>query len=145
MQLKMKCKSKNALIWCEEKSDGYIYELEFCLHQRLKQIRALTALRWWRPSFRLSRTRTRSSKTCTHTSGRTRTRLQALVSRTRLLTFPSSSFLPTVRSWSVSRRLLTCFLELKKRWRTSRTLTPQWCKCRPRDRENSGTCWRLPA
>lgn len=66
---------RDALIWCEQKSDEYIYGLEFCLHQRLKQIRALTALRWWRPSFRLSRTRTRSSKTCTHTSGRTHTRL----------------------------------------------------------------------
>lgn len=64
---------RDALIWCEQKSDEYIYGLEFCLHQCLKQIRALTALRWWRPSFRLSRTRTRSSKTCTHTSGRTRT------------------------------------------------------------------------
>lgn len=69
----MKCKSKDALIWCEQKSEGCVDELEFRLHQRLKRIRAPTALRWWRPSFRLSRTRTRSSKTCTHTSGRTRT------------------------------------------------------------------------
>lgn len=41
---------------------------------------AATALRWWRPSSRQSRTKTRSSKICSHTSGEGPPMLDSLIS-----------------------------------------------------------------
>lgn len=41
---------------------------------------AATALRWWRPSSRQSRTKTKSSKICSHTSGEGPPMLDSLIS-----------------------------------------------------------------
>lgn len=70
----------NKCIWFFGGKLWSVWSAVYLLFQHLNQMWAATAQRWWRPSFRRSRTKTRSSKTCTHTSGKSPTPLEKFLS-----------------------------------------------------------------